>query len=175
MAASWSGLVVSSTLHCPFELLDADGDLFDRRLVVAGVHAGTLELGWPGVLELPDCLGRVGLIEHVDGAVVAGAIDVALLDFAAPLPQLHCVLGRAALERDVVVLDAPRQLGKLGVACLAGVPVLDHVLTRPETAALAEGALEDTLDVDVEVIPGQWIVACSGCHLVLLGLADWRT
>src|SRR5690349_7417507 len=117
---------------CDLQLLDGD-------LVVARVGAGSSQLAWPGVNEVPaGDLGAV-LAVHDDRAILAGVVDLALPDHLAPLPHIHRV-GDAALERDIVPLHPPGHLLDDELTFRAAGLVLDDLVLAAQARALAESA-----------------------------------
>src|SRR3989441_13297316 len=95
----------------------------------------------------------------VDRAVLP--LDLAVDDLLAPLPEL-CVVGDAPLERDVRVLDEPRQLARrVGLVALA---VVHGILGGIETGALAEPGASDAVNLHQKAVGPVRVLAISDWH-----------
>src|SRR5690606_38988289 len=133
-----------------------DRQLFDDDLVGTGVQIRALPVGGPAVLEVPaGGLGAHRVVDH-QRAVAAGAVDVAIEDNLAPLPER---LGgvQAALQGDVSPLRGAGDLPDQELATLGGLPVLDHVGLRVDAGGLLELSDGDTVDLDEEGGGGQQV------------------
>src|SRR2546422_11314582 len=152
----WSSDVCSSDLHQPF-VNDLEG--FDGDFVPRGVEARAGPLGRPPFTEVPTHFLGARVIHEDDRAVLP--LDLAVDDLLAPLPEL-CVVGDAPLERDVRVLDEPRQLARrVGLVALA---VVHGILGGIETGALAEPGASDAVNLHQKAVGPVRVLAISDWH-----------
>src|SRR5262249_1453922 len=129
------------------ELLDAlqtfvnDGDRFDGHVVATRIERWASMFRDPTIGEVPAQHLSILVVVDDDRAGFAGAGEVPVDGFLAPIVKVHAALGEAAFQLNVCPLHGAGKFADNALALQPGLFRLDDRGLVVETRALAEGGL----------------------------------